>query len=157
MTTYKHEDGDVRTLPAYSAAEEAAILERDGIPRVHTISKAFTYANLQEADQSITINFSTALPDGAVVVGAGVKTTAIIDNAGDSASVVVDIGHSGDTDAFCDGATCNAVGIDSGVSGVSMGLLVGAITPVITVVPSVNGNTLTKGAAVAYVSYFRAY
>jgi hypothetical protein len=157
MTSYKHENGDIRELPAVSAAEETAILERDKISQIHTVTRAFSFADLQEADQSITIAFAAALPTGAVVIGGGVRTISAIDNAGDTAGVVVDIGHAGDVDAFCDGATCNAAGIDSGVSGVSLGMLVGAVTPTLTVIPSVNGNTLTKGSAVAYLSYFRAY
>jgi hypothetical protein len=120
-------------------------------------SKAFTYADCQEADQDIDIAFAAALPAGAIVIGAGINVTAVFDNAGDTANVVADLGHSGDKDAFCDGMSLDAIAKVGAVSGQAMGTLVGAVTPSINVLPSVNGNTLTKGTAVAYVLYTLAF
>lgn len=157
-TTYLHEDGGVRVLPEDSPLEAAAKLDRDAIGRIYFATKAFTYADLQEADMSIDVDFDAALPAGAMVIGAGLNVTAIFDNAGDTANVAADIGiKSGDRDAFVDGASLDAVAKVGSPAGDGMGTLVGAITPSVLVVPSVNGNTLTKGSAVAYVAYTLAF
>lgn len=158
MVNYAHEDGDVRELKPFSDYEAAALLSTYGIGTVHVALKEFTYSDLQEADMSIDVDFDAALPAGAVVIGAGLNVTAVFDNAGNTASAVADIGiKSGDRDAFIDGAALDAVAKVGSPHGVGMGTLVGAITPSILVVPDVNGNTLTKGAAVAYVLYVLAF
>lgn len=121
------------------------------------MSKSITTADLSAAATSEAVDFDAALPAGAIVIGSGVIVSAIFDNAGDSASCSCDIGVSGgDADAFVDGASLNAVATPVPVAGVSMGGLVGAITPAITVISDVNVSTLTKGACVAYVAYFEA-
>jgi hypothetical protein len=158
MTSYIHEDGDTRELPQSSAAEAAARLATNSTCQVYVAKKAFTFADLQEADMSIDVDFAAALPDGAVVIGAGLNVIAAFDNVGNTASVVADIGiKSGDRDAFVDGAVLDAVAKVGSPAGVGMGTLVGAITPSVLVVPDVNGNTLTKGSAVAYVVYTLAF
>lgn len=125
---------------------------------VYVASKAFTYADLTDADMQQSIDFAAALPAGAVVLGSGVNVTAIFDNAGDSASLTFDLGiKSGDTDCFIDGGSLNAVAKVSTPAGVSPTGLVGAITPSIIVDSSVNLDTLTKGSAVAYVLYALAF
>jgi hypothetical protein len=122
------------------------------------VSKAFGFADLAEADQDIDVDFDAALPAGAVVIGAGINVTAAFDNVGDTASVEADLGiKSGDRDAFCDGMSLDAIAKVGAISGAAMGTLVGAITPSVNVKPDVNGDTLTKGAAVAYVIYVLAF
>lgn len=122
--------------------------------------KSFDYTDVAAlgAVASGSIDFDAALPAGAVVVGGGINVTAIFDNAGDTASVVADLGiASGDTDAFCDGMSLDAVAKVGSPAGVGMGTLVGAVTPSILVDPDVNCDTITKGAAVAYVLYVEAF
>lgn len=125
---------------------------------VTVVSKSFGFADLQEADMSIDVAFAAAIPAGAIVLGGGFNVTAAFDNVGDTANVTADLGvQGGDVDGFCDGASLDAVAKSSGVSGALIGGLVGAITPSIRVLPDVNGNTLTKGAAVAYLAYIEAF
>lgn len=115
---------------------------------------AFGFADLDESDGSQTLDFADALPAGAMVIGAGINCTAIFDNVGDSAGVTADVGISGgNTDGFIDGASLNAVAKVSDPTGTAMGGLVGAITPCVVVAADVNVDTLTKGAATAYVAY----
>jgi hypothetical protein len=119
-------------------------------------TKAFGHAEVAALGEvaSGSIDFDAALPANAVVLGAGINVTAIFDNAGDSATVTADLGISGgDTDAFCDGLSLNAVAEVGSPAGVAVGALVGAVTPSILVAPDVDCDTITKGAAVAYVIY----
>jgi hypothetical protein len=127
---------------------------------VVTVSKAFTYATVAAlgAVASGSIDFDAALPAGAMVIAAGINVTAIFDNVTDTASATADLGiASGDTDAFVDGASLDAVAKVGSPAGVAMGTLVGAVTPSILVDPDVNCDTITKGSAVAYVSYILAF
>ena len=141
-----------------SAAQKAAEVAQLSLGSIYIAKKAFTYADLQEADQDIDVDFDDALPDGAGVICGGIKCTAIFDNVGDTADVEADLGiKGGDRDAFCDGLSLDAVAIVGSPAGVGMGTLVGAITPSVNVKPSVNGNTLTKGTAVAYLLYVLAF
>lgn len=114
--------------------------------------------DLSAAATSEAVAFSSALPAGAMVIGAGVVVSAVFDNAGDSADCSIDIGVSGgDGDAFVDGASLDAVATPVPVAGASMGGLVGAITPAATVISDVNVNTLTKGECVAYLAYVEVF
>jgi hypothetical protein len=125
-----------------------------GTTGVVTVSKSVGYAAISDAGTTKTIDFDAALPAGACVVGAGANVTAIFDNAGDTASVTFDLGiKSGDTDGFVDGGSLNAVAKVGVPAGAALGALCGAITPSIIFDGSVNLDTLTKGAAVFYVSY----
>ena len=84
--------------------------------------------------------------------------TAIFDNAGDTASLTFDLGiDAGDTDAFVDGGSLDAVAKVSTPTGVQPVGLVGAVTPSVRIDSSVNLNTITKGALVAYVLYVEAF
>jgi hypothetical protein len=141
MISYTHTDGTQRSVP-------------EDCPVLHTARKKFTFNDVQEADQSIDVDFDGPLPDGAVVVGAGIKVKQKFDNAGETAGVTADVGiKGGDRDAFCDGASLSAAGSVGSPAGVGMGTLVGAITPSVLVVPDVNGNTLTMGDAEAIIVY----
>lgn len=154
------EHRQISQIAAQAAADIEALQTRaDALEdvEIHVVSKAFGFADLQEADQSIDVAFASALPAGAVVIGAGINVTAVFDNVGDTASVTADLGHSGDVDAFCDGMSLDAIAKVGSPGGVAIGTLVGAVTPSVRVMPDVNGNTLTKGAAVAYVAYVEIF
>lgn len=119
---------------------------------------AIGHADLTDADTQQTIDFASALPAGALVLGAGANVTAIFDNAGDTANITFDLGiKSGDTDGFVDGGSLDAVAKVSVPRGVAIPGLVGGITPSVIVDGSVNLDTLTKGAAVFYVAYLIAF
>ncbi len=129
-----------------------------GASGIFVASKTVGFAALTDADMQQTVDFDEALPAGAVVVGSGANVTAIFDNVGDTASLTFDLGiKSGDTDAFVDGGSLNAVAKVCTPNGVTPSGLVGAITPSIIVDSSVNLNTLTKGAATFYVLYALAF
>lgn len=121
------------------------------VPVFAQVSKAITYADLTAAALTQTIAFDDALPLGAIVIGAGFSVGAVFDNAGDTASVSLDIGHAGDADAFCVGLSLDATGAVGAPTGVALGALVGAVTPRLTVSGSVNLNTIAKGSGTAYV------
>jgi len=124
------------------------------------VSKAFGFADVAAlgAVASGSIDFDDALPAGAVVIGAGVNVTALFDNVGNTASVSADLGIAGgDTDAFCDGVSLDAVASVGSPAGIGMGTLVGAVTPSVLVDPDVDCDEITKGAAVAYVIYTLAF
>lgn len=135
---------------------ETALAELAAV-KTYIASKAFTFADLQEGDQDIDVAFAAALPAGAVVVGAGINVTAAFDNVGDSASVNATLGYAADKDGFRKTMALDAIAKVCGAVGDKMGGLVGAVTPLINVIPDVNGNTLTKGTAVAYVLYQLAF
>lgn len=125
---------------------------------VKIASKTIGFADLTDADMQMDIAFAAALPAGALIVGTGANVTAIFDNVGDTASVTFDLGiGGGDTDAFIDGGSLNAVAKVSTPAGVQPVGLVGAITPSVRIDSSVNLNTLTKGAATFYVAYIEAF
>lgn len=122
---------------------------------VSVVTKSFDFDDLQEADMDIDVDFDAALPTGVnLILGGGCNVTAVFDNVGDTADVTFDLGISGgDRDAFCDGGSLDTVAVSGGVSGAGVGTVVANITPSVNVLPSVNGDTLTKGAAVAYLAY----
>lgn len=123
-------------------------------PTVEVASLAFGHADLTDADAQQDLPFASALPAGALVIGTGVNVTAVFDNAGDAASCTFDLGVTGgDTDCFIDGGSLNAVAKVCTPAGVTPVGLFGAITPGVRVDGDVNLDTLTKGAAVAYVAY----
>ena len=127
--------------------------------RIKTVSKAFGFADVAAlgAVASGSIDFAAALPAGAIVIGAGVNVTAVFDNVGNTASMTVALGVSGgDTDGFMVAGNADTV-TKLGTAGVLNGGLVGAVTPSILVDPDVNCDTITKGAAVAYISYILAF
>jgi len=127
--------------------------------RIKTVSKSFSFTDVAAlgAVASGSIDFDAALPAGAIVVGAGVDVTAVFDNVGNSASVTIALGvKDGDTDGFMVAGAADTIN-KLGTAGVLNGGLVGAVTPSILVDPSVNCDTITKGTAVAYVTYILAY
>jgi len=125
---------------------------------VAVATKAIGFADCTDADTQQDFAFAAALPAGAVIVGSGVNVTAIFDNAGDTASLTFDLGiDAGDTDAFVDGGSLDAVAKVSTPTGVQPVGLVGAVTPSVRIDSSVNLNTITKGALVAYVLYVEAF
>lgn len=151
-TPYATASGAEASMAASVVASENA--------RIVTVTKAIGFADVVAlgAVASGSIDFDDALPAGAVVVGGGINVTAAFDNVGDSASVTADLGiASGDTDAFCDGMSLDAIAKVGSPAGVGMGTLVGAVTPSVLVDPDVDCDTLTKGAAVAYVLYTLAF
>lgn len=127
--------------------------------KIVVVSKAFGFADVAAlgAVANGNIDFAAALPAGAIVVGAGINCTAAFDNAGDSASCTGAVGIKTGTGAeFSTAVALDAVA-KVGATGAKTGALVGAITPTILVDPTVNCDTITKGAAVAYVAYILAF
>jgi hypothetical protein len=127
--------------------------------RIKTVSKSFSFTDVAAlgAVASGSIDFAAALPAGAMVIAAGVDVTAVFDNVGNTASCTIALGVSGgDTDGFMVAGNADTV-CKLGTAGVLNGGLVGAVTPSILVDPDVACNTITKGTAVAYVTYILAY
>ena len=145
------------TLPGAISATTYGLLSR-----VKVATKTVAYGDITDAGTTHTIDFAAALPAGAVYLGAMADCTAIFDNAGDTAGVTFDLGiKTGDTDAFLDGASLNAVakvytpaGVGLVAGGVGVLGYVGGVTPSIIFTGDVNLDTLTKGSAVFRVYYF---
>lgn len=148
-----------------SAAASARVLVPDvGTGRwvrkagIEVAEKAVVFGDLTDADQQQTVDFASALPAGALVLGTGANVTATFDDVGDGATLTFDLGiKSGDTDVWIDGGSLNAVAKVYGPAGVAPVGLVGAVTPSIIFDADVNLNTLTKGAATFYVAYLEAF
>ena len=118
--------------------------------------KAFDYTDVAAIGASVSgsIDFDEALPATAITLGAYLDVTAIFDNAGDTASGTADLGPSGgDTDAWVDGASLDAIAKVGSVIGAAPCGFQGGETPSVLVTFDVNCDTITKGAAVAYLAY----
>lgn len=157
QSDYTAHGGEQATVGAGLVQAEADINALQA--KIVVVSKAFAAADVAAlgAVASGSIDFAAALPAGAMIIAAGVNVTAAFDNAGDTASVTIALGVSGgDTDGFMVAGAADTV-CKLGTAGVLNGGLVGAVTPSILVDPDVNCNTITKGAAVAYVAYILAF
>lgn len=155
---YTGAGGAEATVGAGLVQAETDITALQGVKNA-VVSKAFGFAEVAAlgAVASGSIDFDEDLPAGAVVLGAGVNVTAAFDNAGDSASCTIALGvKSGDTDGFVTAGNANGA-TKLGTAGALLGGLVGAVRPSILVDPDVNCDTITKGAAVAYVIYTLAF
>jgi hypothetical protein len=150
-SNYTGGDNEQATVGAACLALEA---------RIHTMTKAFSFTDVAALGgvASGSIDFAANLPNGAIPVGAGISVTAVFDNVGNTASMTSAIGvKSGDTDGYMVAGSCDAVA-KIGSPGVLLGgLCVGTVTPSILVDPDVNCDTITKGTAVAYVTYILAF
>lgn len=122
---------------------------------VVVLEKSIGFADITDPTAAKTIDFDDVFPAGATYMGAAADVTAIFDNAGDSASVTFDLGiKSGDTDAFIDAGSLNAVAKVNTPQGVTLGgTALATFTPSIIFNGSVNLNTLTKGAARFTLAY----
>jgi len=156
-THYTGAGGAQANVGAGLVAAETAITAVNA--RIKTVSKAFGFADVAAlgAVANGNIDFAAALPAGAIVIGCGVDVTAVFDNVGNSASCTIAVGIKSGTGAeFMTAGAADTV-CKIGTAGVLNGGLVGAVTPTILVTPTVNCNTITKGTAVAYITYVLAY
>lgn len=138
-----------------------AVLGELGPYRVKVASLAIGFAQVAAlgAVTDGAIDFAAALPVGAVRLGGYVDVTAVFDNVGNTASLTFDLGVAspGDTDAWIDGGSLNAVAkVASPLGVVPIGFSGGSL-PSVMIHSDVNCDTITKGAAVAYVPYFEQF
>lgn len=124
--------------------------------RVRDLTKSITYADASAAGTQKKIDFASALPSDAFVIGAYVDVTAVFTD-GAAGTCTTDLGEkSGDEDAWIDGADITtAIAKLSQPRGVQIPSIEASITPQITVDGTVNLNTLTAGAATYHVLYVR--
>jgi len=147
MTQYDNRDGKA-PWPGGNAALAAVA--------VRWAKKSFTFADVAAigATTSGAIDFDEALPATAMVLGAYFDVTAAFNNAGDTATVTGDLGaKSGNTDAWVDGAALGTIAKTGATIGATPCGFFGGVTPTIPIASDVNCNTITKGAATAWVAY----
>lgn len=121
--------------------------------RVKKLQLALLFSQLTDADGSQTFAFATALPARAYLIGAGIRVIAAFTD-GVAGTFTADVGiNGGDIDAFLDGASLAAIANVGDPVGVRPSGMVGAVTPALTVLGSVNVNTATAGSLVAEVMY----
>jgi hypothetical protein len=147
---------DIDALQAQDTIDEAVDTAINA--RIKTVSKSFSFTDVAAlgANPNGVIDFAAALPANAIVIGAGVDVTAVFDNVGNTASMTIALGITGvDPDGFMVAGNADTV-CKLGTAGALNGGLVGAVLPSILVDPDVNCNTITKGTAVAYISYIVA-
>lgn len=128
--------------------------------RIKYLEKSITKAGRAVAGTEV-VDFDSALPADAVVVGAYINVTEAWDD-GAAGTFVGDVGlKTVDTDGFIDGAADNlgTTGRKGQPRGVLMGCFVGGesvLIPCIALASNVNLSTATTGALTARVYYYQA-
>jgi len=116
--------------------------------------KQITHADLTAAATSEAVDFDSALPAGAVILGREITVTTPFSGGGASAATV-DVGGT-DTDAIVDGEDVftGATTPKAGTSGINPNGFLGGQTLKATVTSDVNVGTLTAGDITVKVAYF---
>lgn len=129
-------------------------------PAVLKFSQAFAHTDfdaLGALDTSEVVNYGTAIPAGARIVGRSVELTTPLTGGG-NAAVTVDLGSAGDPDAIIDGADIFASAVDGQASSVPSGIAPNkrfavATQLTLTFVADVGLKELTAGAGTVEILY----
>jgi hypothetical protein len=132
---------------------------RSSASRVRAIRKSVLFSDLAAAAMTGFVDF-TALPTGALIIGAGLSVvTDFDDGSPGTATNKVDLGVAGTLTKFMVGAADNlgTVGeVEGGTAGTHMPSYQSGATVRATFTSSVNLNTLTKGQVDITILYVRA-
>ena len=126
--------------------------------RVRRQELVVAFGDITAAGMTKTIDFATALPADAFILGTSVNVTDDFDD-GMAATNKVDIGVNGATTSIIAGSADNLgtiARIVGGTKGASYCSIVGAITVRLTFTGSANLNTLTKGNVTIAIYFLTA-
>lgn len=120
---------------------------------MQAMSLTIDHEDLDESDGSQSIDFASALPANAVILGYDIRVTEAFTD-GDAGVFTLDVGISGgDLDQLVDGAALGNIANIANAPGVRPTGRYGAVTLAATVLGSVNVDTATAGTAVVEVFY----